>query len=75
MVMMMVVMPAARFITRAFHFHLHGLLGSVAEFQREREAAAGGEGLFEADQHHMVAAGFELGALVGAFWLMAFNTL
>ena len=62
---MMVVLPAARFITRAFHFHLHGLLGGVAEFQREWEAAAGSEGLFEADQHHMVAAGFELGALVG----------
>ena len=42
MVMMMVVMIAARFITRAFHFHLHGLLGGVAEFQRERKAAAGG---------------------------------
>ena len=36
---MMVVLPAARFITRAFYFHLHSLLGGVAEFQRERKAS------------------------------------
>ena len=62
---MMMVLSAARFITRAFHFHLHGLLGGMAEFQRERETAASGERLFEADQHHVVAAWLELGALVG----------